>query len=206
MNCLTIDFDIIMKPAITLYNDLVGDNWTMNGIEKECPNLPLVLPPDYYIYEYLTRFIVKLFKTVPADKVFFIKSHEMAAKLLEGNTDVKLTNIDHHHDVGYEGIHSKTKLRFPHTGDWVKYCKDNGIVSSYLWIGNPNSIYPKDELEHYIDQSVELSQIDLLTFSEEVDMLIICNSPEWIPSMYQPLWDVWVGIAEEWYGVEFQLL
>lgn len=206
MNCLTIDFDIIMKPCIQLYNDLIDDNWTIPQIESNFPTLPLVLQPDFFIYEYITRFLIRVFKALPSNKVFFIKDHGTAGRLLDNYKNVNLTNIDHHHDIGYGATTARMQLSAPHTGDWVKYLKDKKIVTTYNWIGNSNSVYPKTELEPYIDCSIELPQIDLNKFVEQIDMLIICNSPEWIPSQYQTLWDIWVGIAEEWYGVEFEII
>ena len=206
VNCLTIDFDIIMGPSINLYNDLVSDDWTLSKIEKTYPNLPLVLPPDYFMYDYITRFLIKLFKVLPKEKVFFVSHHRSAGTLLDGQTNVALTNIDHHHDVGYENVRAITRLAAPHDGDWVKYLKDKNVLESYTWIGNSNSFYPKDELEHYIDASMEVKQVDLFASVPQVDMLIICNSPEWIPEQYQTLWDIWTGIYEEWYGVEFDMI
>lgn len=50
VNCLTIDFDIIMKPSINFYNDLVNEEWSVSGIEKEYPMVAAVLPPDFGIY------------------------------------------------------------------------------------------------------------------------------------------------------------
>lgn len=102
MNCLTIDFDIIMAPSIGLYNDLISDDWTLGKIEKEYPNLSLVLPPDYYLYEYITKYLIHVFKNTSPEKIFFIQSHETAAKILEELTNIQLVNIDHHHDIGYD--------------------------------------------------------------------------------------------------------
>jgi len=207
VNCLTIDFDIIMAPSIGLYNDCIGDDWSIQGIEKEYPAVPMVLPPDYYLYQYLTSFLIQQFKKMDASKIFFIKSHETAAKLLEGHTGVNLCNIDHHHDVGYENVRARTKIFKPDSGNWIKYLKDKKIIDTYLWVHNSNSTFPIKELTtNYIDADRELKQMDLDNIPEQIDLLIICNSPEWIPSLYQPLWDIWLTIAESWYGAEFEVI
>jgi len=204
VNCLTIDFDIIMRPSIELYNDLIDNDFGIQDLEHDFPVLTKVLPPDLYIYNYLTRFLIREFKKLPAEKVFFVESHEKVAKLLEGQSDVMVCNIDHHHDVAYE-MEAKTPVFVPGAGNWLKYLKDKGIVTYYTWVHNPNSSQPDDDLAPYIDSQYELQQMDLETVPE-IDMLIICNSPEWIPSDYQELWNIWVSIAEEWYGTEFSTL
>lgn len=195
-----------MKPSINFYNDLVNEEWSVSGIEKEYPMVAAVLPPDFGIYQYITKFMVQLFQHLDKNKIFFVRDHNKVVDLLKGNTNVSLCNIDHHHDVGYEDVTPLTIIRFPDVGDWVKYLKDEKIVSSYTWIHNPNSEFPDEGLNIYLNKDYELQQVNLDLFTDQVDMLIICNSPEWIPALYQPLFDTWVSMAEAWYKTEFEVL
>lgn len=203
MNCLSIDFDIIMKPAIELYNDLTSATWRVRDLEKEYPILSVVLPPDYSIYQYVTRFVLTMFKKLPQEKVFFIEHHRTAAKLLEGYKDISLCNIDHHHDVGYD-IKPQRWLAQANDGDWVKYLMDRKSVIYYTWVCNDNSYLPSDDLRPiYVNKFFQLKQVDLDQFTNNIDMLILCHSPEWIPIQYDKLWQIWIDLAETWYGTEF---
>ena len=89
-----------MRPSIEFYNDLVSDEWTVSGIEREYPMVTTVLPPDFNIYNRIVRLIMRQFKQLEQSKVFFIKDHNKVIDLLQGYADVSLCNIDHHHDVG----------------------------------------------------------------------------------------------------------
>lgn len=195
-----------MRPSIEFYNDLVSEEWTVSGIEREYPIITTVLPPDFNIYDRIVRLIMRQFKQLEQSKVFFIKDHNKAVDLLRGYTDVSLCNIDHHHDVGYEDTTPLTNIIRPDVGNWVKYLKDKKIVTNYTWIHNPNSTFPESKLDKYINNHYELQQIQTNQFDKQIDLLIICNSPEWIPSMYQPLFNILLNIAEEWYQTEFEIL
>ena len=41
---------------------------------------------------------------------------------------------------------------------------------------------------------------------EKTDILIICQSFEWVTPLYQPLFWTWVGIYEEMYGCQYLLI
>lgn len=205
MNVLTIDFDIIMRPSIQLYNNLIDDEIMIADLERDFPILTKALPPDLYIYHYLTEFLVRQFKKMDASKVFFVNDHDAVIKLVDNTTDVSLCNIDHHHDIAYQ-LDADQRIFVPHVGNWVKYLRDKGVVTHYIWVHNPNSDPPTDDLrEKYLDSDYELQQMDLDNVPD-IDMLIICNSPEWIPSDYQEMWEIWVSIAEAWYGQEFEVI
>lgn len=209
VNCLTVDFDIILRPFINLYNDVISDNMTFGEFDKEYPTLSGLIQPDYFIYEYITTFLMKLFKRLPKEKVFFIKSHEGVVKVLEQfDPGHELCNLDHHHDIGYENVNINTKITQYNVdcGNWVKYLKDQKIINNYVWIHNPNSNFPDPELEKkYIAKEYELRQVDLETQLSTVDMVILCKSPEWLPVSIEPLWKLWMELANSTYNVEFNL-
>ena len=84
---------------------------------------------------------------------------------------------------------------------------DKDLLYKYTWIHNPNSILPKPELSRaYLDAHYELQQVDLFNQEVQLDKIILCNSSEWIPDPYQHLWKIWLSLAEEWYGQEFEVI
>lgn len=202
MNIVTIDFDIIMKPSIQLYNDLVGSNKKIDKIIKEYPSLEYCLSADLYIYEYLTRFLVSMFPRLRREQINFIKSHEEIIKLVEKDEPFHLLNIDHHHDLGYENVRPNTKIFRPGCGDWAKYLIDNKKILSYAWAHNNNSDFPSTSMMSYINEHYILYDFNLDRIPVQIDKLIICNSPQWIPNNIQPLFYTWESICEEWYNKE----
>lgn len=203
---LTIDFDIIMNPSIELYNDLIGDNKGIDKIIKQYPLLEYTLTADLFIYEALTREIIKLFKTLPYEKINFITDHQTLINCVKEYDVFTLYNIDHHHDIGYNRITPISKITRPENGNWVKWLKDNNKLNEYYWICNNNSSMPLGGLSKlYLTDSIEIKDFDFNSL-KNIDKLIICNSPQWVPPNLQALFITWVGIAEEYYGEEFKIL
>lgn len=202
---LTIDFDIIMSPSIQLYNDLIGDRKGVNKIIKQYPLMEYIMAPDFFIYENLTRELVRLFKRLPTDKVFFISEHDSVISLTKDLKEFKLVNIDHHHDIGYDKTTATTKILYPDCGNWVKYLSDKGKITEYVWVNNSNSDKPNDSLlRAYLGAFLEIKEFDFESI-QDIDRLIICNSPQWIPPNSQALYMAWVGIAEEFYERNFKI-
>lgn len=204
-NILTIDFDIIMKPSIQLYNDLIGDSKSINKVLRQYPSLEYCLSSDLNIYEYLTRFIILNIKKMNKNSVHFIREHNTAIPIIEKYDECVLYNIDHHHDLGYN-ITASTKIFKPDCGNWVKYLMDKQKVKKYIWIHNDNSNMPSSTLFEmkYINTKIELSNFSPLEYlTENMDELIICNSPQWIPNSLQPLFMTWMTICEEYYQTNY---
>lgn len=183
---VTIDFDIIMGPSISIYNNWVGYNNTVDDVMKDfsCLSLPNA---DLDKYRILTNFI----RSVDKDKISFITRHrEMEKFVSEFNEPIELVNIDHHHDIDYFGVDTKEVL----DGNWVKYYFDQGKVDKYCWVNNVNSDPPADRLaseypcEHFYFSQEVLDEL-------HPDKLIICLSPEWVPSMYHSLFTLWKEIV-----------
>ena len=180
---VTIDFDIIMGPSIGIYNNWVGgEDTTVDNIIKQfsCLSLP---DADLDKYRLLTHFI----NSVDADKISFITRHrEMERFVSEFDEPIELVNIDHHHDIDYFGKDTEEVL----DGNWVKYYFDNNKISKYCWINNVNSDPPTDEViskyphEHFYFSQEILDEL-------HPDKLILCLSPEWVPSIYHPLFSLW---------------
>lgn len=203
---LTIDFDVIMAPSIELYNDIIGDNKGIDKVIKQYPLLEYTLTADLYVYEILTRELIKLFKYLPAEKVCFVKEHQDLIKCVDEYESFTLFNIDHHHDIGYNRTMPTTKVLRPECGNWVKWLKDKGRIDSYYWACNNNSAMPTGGLSKmYLTDSVEIKEFDFGVLAD-IDKLIICNSPQWVPPNIQALYMTWVGMAEEYYGKTFKIL
>lgn len=200
MKVVTIDFDIIMSPSIEFYNDLVGIEDPLKDFVEEFSFLTN-LPADLYQYEYLTRYIIKTIKNVK--EVFFISDHKDVIKILQDkipkDEQIDIINIDHHHDIGYNLDNWKIKTLIHNCGNWVKVAKDKKLINSYTWIKNNNSNPPNQEAYalNYIQKEIFFEDSQLELISKETDYLILCQSFEWIPPVYQPLFLNWITICEE---------
>lgn len=207
MNIVTIDFDIIMGPSIGVYNNAVNEDFKVDSIIEDYPFLSNV-PADLNIYEYLTRYIVDVIKVLPQDKIQFIRSHEQIVPLVSKYRDANLINIDHHHDIGYE-IEDWTKpiVGKPQCGNWVKKLFDTKVINHYDWVSNPLSdVLPDEVTELYAVEDHLLKDYSLINLTKNTDVLIICQSFEWVPRMYQPLFYTWVGIYEEMTDRKYTLI
>lgn len=204
---LTIDFDIVMAPSIGLYNDIIGDQKGIDSIIKQYPLMEYTFTADFFIYEAVTRALMNLFKKVPAKDVYFIKEHHSLIKLVEDMKDITLINIDHHHDIGYNRVLPTTKILRPECGNWVKYLSDKGLIKSYIWVNNENSDMPTGGLSKmYLEDEFSIKDGFDISGLEQVDKLIICNSPQWIPPNVQGLFMTWIGLAEEFYDTSFKII
>lgn len=99
-NILTIDFDIIMKDSIELYNNFAqykswNERYSLSPLLKN-------LPFDSCTYYKLTKFLMKqIFPNVSKEKIFFLKNHQDVLKYLSKEDQYNIFNIDHHHDWCY---------------------------------------------------------------------------------------------------------
>lgn len=203
---LTIDFDLIMAPSIQLYNDIVGDDYGINKVIQEYPLLEYTLTADFFIYEFLTRGLMNLFKKISAENVHFISDHHNIIPIVKDLEEFELINIDHHHDIAYGNTRATSKIHKADCGNWVKYLSDLNKIEKYTWICNKNSVMPGAGLSKpYLYENLEIQTIDFNKF-ENIDKLIICNSPHWVPPNIQALFMSWVGIAEEFYGKNFDIV
>ena len=207
MNIVTIDFDIIMGPSIGLYNNLINSETRASDLVKDFPYLNCA-NADLNTYEFLTRYYINVLKKLDKSKIYFIKSHEQVVPLVSKNRDANLINIDHHHDLGYE-IDDWTKpvVGKADCGNWVKKLYDTAVISNYTWYSNPQSDGLLDEaIENYPTDIKLLSECNMNDLIEKTDILIICQSFEWVTPLYQPLFWTWVGIYEEMYGCQYLLI
>lgn len=208
MNVVTIDFDIIMKPSIGFYNNMVDPEDPIKNYIEEFSFLANI-PADLYIYDYLTRYITRAMVNGCRD-VYFINSHEAAISCIKGlslKEPVTLYNIDHHHDLGYDKTANewKTLEKKVLVGNWVKYGKEKKYIDNYFWIHNDNSDpFPK-EAQFLVKDDFDLKDINLNDDNFVPDVLILCASYEWVPPMYHSLYLAWNSICSEIAGKEYAL-
>lgn len=201
LRILTIDFDIIMAPSIQLYNDIIRDNKGIDKIIQQYPLLEYTLSGDFFIYELLTGQLIKIIKQIKSEDISFIREHQQIIKLLDEKEKIELINIDHHHDLGYEGL--SKKIIFPNCGNWVKYLIDKDLVESYIWVHNDNSDFPNNKI--FINEEYNINDFDFSRLIN-IDKLIICNSPQWVPPNFQALFTSWIGIVENFFERNYNLL
>lgn len=199
----TIDFDIVMSKAIELYNDVVDDSRDIQGIVNKYPNLRFALVPDFEIYDAVTRMLTQIIMKTPKDKIFFIQDHDQICELVKGMEPFELMNIDHHHDTGYNMMLNAT-VRRPDVGNWVRYLEDTKVLTHYTWIYDPTSVFPRDaQAKKYIQESYSLDKILKV---DKSDMLIVCESPQWIPDYVLSLFYSWISICEEIKGKDYEVI
>lgn len=205
---VTIDFDIIMSPSIEAYNDMIEDDFRFDTWEEQFPMVSAIGTADLNIYNYLTQYIIKVVKEKP-DCVHFITSHEQALAYMKGLTNISLVNIDHHHDISYDIDDWVTLLSDKNCGcaNWVKALYDQDRLKEYFWIRDKNAsqdiLKPNKKV---LTTSTPLEHYSLDALVKKTDVLIICASPEWIPSQFQPLFDTWVTMCEEISGMNFSVM
>lgn len=205
VNVVTIDFDIIMSPSIGLYNNLVDPDDPVADVIEEFGFIANI-PADLYKYEYLTRYIIRSLENVT--DVYFISNHGSVVDILKKiphDEPINITNIDHHHDVGYDVENWTLPFRKLSCGNWVKYAKDLKLFDEYTWIKNDNSDPIPTLGRKYINNTIDFADAKLESLARHTDFLIICASYEWVPPVYHPLFLNWQTICEEMKGKEYPL-
>lgn len=190
MKITTIDFDIIMNPCIDIFNDsdLTADEY-LNRYDFLGH-----MAADLELYQRLTNFILS-FKS---EQIIFIYSH---SDIVEYFTDleepVDLINIDYHHDIIYDdNINWKSPLKEYNEGNWVKKLWDDKKIKSYMWLKDYKSNNPDFQIEKkYLNEKhfIHLYDLDKIKDSDKV---YISLSPEWIPSYYNYLYDLWKDLTK----------
>ena len=196
----TIDFDIIMGSSIEGYNDLINPpKVTMSTLCKNFPYYNNALP-DFYIYEYLTRYVTEMAKKVEKDEdIIFISTHDQMYDVCKNEeAPFDLINIDHHHDINYHD-NWNSKIIQINSGNWVKRLFDMNKINEYIWISNPNSLMFDKENCPFADKIKvnTLQDFDLGGLAGVTDKLILCYSPEYLPDSSKALFLTWRAIVEE---------
>lgn len=190
MKITTIDFDIIMHPCIDIFNDsdLTADQY-LNKYD-----FLGYMAADLELYAQLTNFILSFDK----NKIVFIQSHSDIVEYLEEITEpIDLYNIDYHHDVLYEEkINWKSPLREYNAGNWVKKLWDDKKLRKYVWLKDYKSENPSPQVEKRYITDKHFIYYYSFEDLQDSDKIFIALSPEWIPSYYTPLYDLWEELTE----------
>ena len=197
---VTIDFDIIMAPSISLYNGLVPAS-TWHDLEKD-PYYQ-ILKIDAIHYQKIVDYVMDCILNMPKEHIHFIEDHGQVPRYI--NTKCDLINIDHHHDVGYgDDLEIQES---PTCANWVYYLDKNNFLNSYTWIHNDNSeqIPPdKNKIKIPITTHI-LNEFDLDTLGIPSE-LIICLSEPWTPPYIRPLFYTIMDICNKYYKTHFDIL
>lgn len=212
MNVVTIDFDIIMAPSIECYNRMIGPTNNCDVLE-EINVLTKFFEADLHIYKILTEYILSVLSYLDKDNIKFIYNHEDVIKILQEKNikNANLVNIDHHHDLGYPPKEESDANNMPfNCGTWVYIGKKLSLINKFTWIRNINSIPPRDLVKDSLDKEYIIqNEIKLLPYlnylKENTDMLIICASFDWVPSIWRELFFTWKSICENNYNTIFEV-
>ena len=200
-NIVTIDFDIIMAPSINLYNHMIGNtNW--NNAFMDDPQLALSRG-DYAQYVQLTNWVMNVAQKMNPSQIHFIHSHEHVMNFIpEGDEELSIINIDHHHDISYNDKDSTETIETLNCGNWVKYIAEHKNLARYIWLNNTNSTEPHEATKSILSTSCALQNYYLTTLSAP-DILIICLSEEWVPPTIRPLFFLWMDLLNGYYNCHF---
>lgn len=193
MNVVSIDFDIIMAPSIEFYNNMTGNPKLFDNY------LTKVFTADLIHYQRLTQWLIQQTKHLKQEDIIFIFSHDSLIKCV--NPEDIVINIDHHHDLGYPNPEQHI-LPEVNCGNWAQYLLENNLIKDYIWIKNENSNTKKqykEKIQEYNFSSYQLNNL-------KADKIIICLSPEWVPTQYRPLFFSWINILNEYYNTIYQIV
>lgn len=202
---LSIDFDIIMAPSISIYNDKVPSaSWDV--LQKE-PLYNLTYA-DLNHYQKLIQIILYLTNFLQEKQVHFIYDHEQIVNYIPKNEQFILWNIDHHHDLGYDEESLKSLENKKVTcANWVKWLFDNHYnVIQYYWIKNENSLPCNEKSQSFLNITDDFRTVDInKLLSIRPDELIICLSSPWIPPHIRSLFFIFMDICNRIYDTHYEI-
>lgn len=197
---VSIDFDIIMAPSITLYNDKVPA-LTWDELQKN-PHFQL-LNADMIHYQKILNYLLRCIQFLPKEKIHFIDDHSYVCQFIHDKVD--LINIDHHHDIGYtDDINQKVTI--PNCADWVHYLMDNNMINSYTWINNSNSYIEEKCVDYFPIKTISFQTVDIWRDLPIPDELILCMSTPWTPPDYRYLFCALIDICNWHYKTRFDII
>lgn len=185
-----------------LYNNVISTDYSVDDYISTYPFLA-TMPANYYIYNMVTQFILKCAKKhIP---IQFIEDHDEVylntVKELPTNTAIKIYNIDHHHDISYNdddfapGAMENLEIG---VGNWVLALWRDFNVQSYTWIHNYTCHDINTECEEklkYLTEHYAIADFNLDTIVP--DKLYICKSRQWVPSLYNGLFELWENMVAQ---------
>lgn len=201
-NIITIDFDLIMKPSIQLFNDQAGERDWVEFLQMPEARL---FRADMVIYRKLSNYVFKQIDKMKPEDIIFIEDHSRVIDFVEEDDKINLINIDHHHDTGYApNNHLPIPIDDIGCGNWVKWLYDHDNINNYIWIKNSNSDEGQDGL-FMINNTIDFNKIQLNQLVWP-DKLILCLSEPWVPPHYRPLYYLWQDYFEKVHGEKKEIL
>lgn len=161
---------------------------------------------DTNLFSILTLYITEQIKKIKQNHVYFIKDHDKVndiIKQLNIKEKIELFNLDFHHDLGYSPDPSLESLN---CGNWVYKLILENKINSYTWLNTkdskPPNIFPncKYNVIDIIKNNYMLREL------QDIDILIICLSPEWVPPYYQNLFYLWRDLTQNRYGESIDII
>jgi len=194
-NVLSVDMDYILSPCINLYNDMVklmnrDKMWdNINEVREVDKHLSYDEEKLKYIFKTIMNAVVKNkdAKVVLADNHDAILFELSKEKYIEGKVNVY--NIDHHHDINYNGgqIRDVDVYDSPSICNWIWYLDKYEIVNEYHWIRNNNSdTYKGPKLKGNYSEYNKMLNVNEIAY----DVIFICNSPQWLPKKYDHFFEM----------------
>lgn len=198
---LSIDFDIIMYPCITLYNgEIDGDD---NPIESWRQLEEEYGFESYNMFTYDTKVLKELAKIITYNRkqnkpIYYITEHQQIVDKLKKDKDYdtsqyNIYNIDFHHDLWYNDtdIIQIVEDDDYHCGCWIGYLYLKKKLTSLTWLKAPNSDMP--EIKTY-SNDLQFNTLRIREFEDlyeiDFDEVYFCLSPQWVPQKYKILYDL----------------
>lgn len=203
MKILTIDFDILMNQDLKFYNEATREGWYTLLQNPLMNNLKI----DINLYGILTLYVTEQIKHMDSHQVFFIKDHENVNKIIDRlniEDKIELFNLDFHHDLGYGPNPQREPLN---CGNWVHKLILDDKLKSYTWLNAKDSALPNNNNFNCKYNVIDIKRDDfILRQLQDIDILIICLSPEWIPPYYQNLFYLWMDLVSNYYEKRFDFV
>lgn len=191
MNVLSIDFDVIMAPDISLYNHLVSgvvDENDSKTLEKITESFPMLAHcrADLGHYAKIFLYLMNNIQHLNPEDIRVAYNHEDIKYILSECKNAHVFNIDHHHDLGYpipDGVEEKDICT---CANWGDYFLRHGTITHFTWLKNTNSDIP---IRYDGDERITFINFNEFELNDlpKIDKLFICLSPEWVSSNYFPL-------------------
>ena len=221
MKILSIDFDYIMFPCISLYNDMVGGDanptqmWQQIEFERK---LKEFLSYDANAYAALMDICVR--NSLNKAKIVPITGHEEIVSYLEQNceeffnnpSENTVDNIDFHHDILYNKDDFNEIINHSNAScaNWGGYLLFKDLIEEYVWYDAPhssafslNQLFSPQEMENVeavqeikcrIDNKFKQKHLkDLADIQSDYDIIFICLSPQWVPYQFHHLYHLIVS-------------
>ena len=200
MNILSIDFDIIMHPDIMLYNSMVSPDHSFNVTQDAHPLIQFARA-DLTRYQTLLSFILEVTKHLNVEDIRVGINHDDIQYFLEGQKNVHVFNVDHHHDLGYPNNNPDVCS----CANWGDFYLKRDVITHFTWIKNENS----DSENGYEENDSRLTFLNYPDYNlynlPQIDKLFLCLSPDWVPPMYHPLFFTILDLINQQKGCRLEV-